>query len=761
MRRVASSVPARLAWAGVLCLGAVWSSAPVVAGQRGRLQRDVPPSAPPALSTAAPSASFPEHSPLAGLSSAKNDGERCEAVLRWLQTGPGAEDPPTPGYRRGLPGQTIRIFRDEAMTAVFGAPYPALDVRRRRELHEKVLSRCVKSRAQEFGPYADLLGEAFLGEPGAFDASNIAHYLRRVADQIGWARQAMQAAESGAPSRQAFDELTTRRQAADSELALLTEGERAYVSRALADRQATLSPALIEAWLGEAERNARGVPGVLAVQRGRDELRAIVAALDETARTAVETRYQRLTETLVAEALQAQLARLRAVPPTLAGIGQLTAWKTGFDVSFAGVAGVPSVTAASREYASLRAERVAALLTVWQQEVAALPLDAAAITAKRRELDGVLAGRGGASPDLAPFEAAIRGREDRLREAVAADQQREREARAAATAAATPRPSAPAARTTATAAGPTPAAMGGARSFSSAELNYEKTLRAFHDGNFTEIAFNREDMTFSIIFRGYLNAYAEHCTAQLPSNRVEMTVPECKTETVTTNRWGVETNRYCSLWREKPTGLWADPILYEASRDTDRLIAGDSLKHAFRMMQGGDPIGTAKGLIAEGKAIQSDMAALVRLNACNGPGLKRFSENLRLFARNQPGLGDGGPAAVSAVTVPVAGLPFRDQNYARLVDDLVAEQAVTWVMNRYQPGSVSAVSVDARDEAGRPARLRAGYSLQGLNGAARGTVTVTFNDGLPTCLFFADAPGTCRTADRRIAARYGSGGYEK
>jgi hypothetical protein len=158
--------------------------------------------------------------------------------------------------------------------------------------------------------------------------------------------------------------------------------------------------------------------------------------------------------------------------------------------------------------------------------------------------------------------------------------------------------------------------------------------------------------------------------------------------------------------------------------------------------------------------MQVDLRELVRMNACNGPGLKRFGENLRLFARNQPGLVDG-PATVSAVTVPVPGLPFRDQNYTRLVEDLVSVQATTWVMNRYQRGSVGGVSVDSRDAAGRPARLSAGYTFEGLDRPARGTVSVTFREGLPVCLFFSDAPNTCRSADRRIAASYASGGYER
>jgi hypothetical protein len=93
------------------------------------------------------------------------------------------------------------------------------------------------------------------------------------------------------------------------------------------------------------------------------------------------------------------------------------------------------------------------------------------------------------------------------------------------------------------------------------------------------------------------------------------------------------------------------------------------------------------------------------------------------------------------------------------MQDLVAEQAKTWVMNRF--GRVTDASVTSRDAAGRPSRLSARYVFQGFNGSTTSSVDATFMDGLPECLYFFDAPSVCRSRARRIVVAYDAGSYEK
>jgi hypothetical protein len=222
----------------------------------------------------------------------------------------------------------------------------------------------------------------------------------------------------------------------------------------------------------------------------------------------------------------------------------------------------------------------------------------------------------------------------------------------------------------------------------------------------------------------------------------------------------MEISRYCIDWVTVPTGTFVTPAMYEGHEALMKLARADGFRTAARLMTDPNVLATASGMVNVAQTASADMEVLTRDNACGGPALKRFEENLRRFALNQS------PVRLSGVTRPVAsintvvpGLPFRDQNYPRLMQDLVAEQAKTWVMNRF--GRVTDASVTSRDAAGRPSRLSARYVFQGLNGSTTGSVDVTFTDGLPECLYFFDAPSVCRSPARRIVVAYDAGSYEK
>ena len=60
-----------------------------------------------------------------------------------------------------------------------------------------------------------------------------------------------------------------------------------------------------------------------------------------------------------------------------------------------------------------------------------------------------------------------------------------------------------------------------------------------------------------------------------------------------------------------------------------------------------------------------------------------------------------------------------------------------------------------------PRMIRAKYLFNSpvKSGRTQGSVTVTFTDGMPTCIYFSDAPSACQTPNRRIVAKYSSGGY--
>jgi hypothetical protein len=84
-----------------------------------------------------------------------------------------------------------------------------------------------------------------------------------------------------------------------------------------------------------------------------------------------------------------------------------------------------------------------------------------------------------------------------------------------------------------------------------------------------------------------------------------------------------------------------------------------------------------------------------------------------------------------------AGGPIRDADYTRLLNELVAANARGWVVNRYQAGSISDPIVSHDPQ-----------------GTQRGRVTVTFNDGSPDCMYFSDAPDTCRAPATGVVSAF-------
>jgi hypothetical protein len=283
------------------------------------------------------------------------------------------------------------------------------------------------------------------------------------------------------------------------------------------------------------------------------------------------------------------------------------------------------------------------------------------------------------------------------------------------------------------------------------------------EGDFVNIDLDRTDNRFGILFGQYLEAFARYCSAALPQNKVEMTRQRCVTERVTRNGFGIEISRTCIEYETVGTGLFAKPALYDALNTVNRQRAADigrELSRTFGDIARPDAGSAMAGLIGDAQAIASDMTSLVQINACTAPGLMRFEDNLRLFALNKQPIRLGGKATVSSVITPPAGQPFKDQNYRKLIEDLILDDTKRWgAFARFIPGSVTNVSIEERDKLGRPMRVIAPYTWDGLQGITSGRVTLTFSDGLPECLTYSETPSVCHSPNRRIVARYLEGGY--
>ncbi len=299
--------------------------------------------------------------------------------------------------------------------------------------------------------------------------------------------------------------------------------------------------------------------------------------------------------------------------------------------------------------------------------------------------------------------------------------------------------------------------------FKTRGLTNDVLITKIFEGDFVNIDLDRTDNRFGILFGQYLEAFARYCSAALPRNKVEMTKQRCVTERVTKNGFGTEISRTCIEYETVGTDLFAKPVLYDALNTVNRQRAADvgrELSRTFGDITRPDAGSAMVGLIGDAQSIASDMTSLVQINACTAPGLLRFEDNLRLFALNKQPIRLGGEATVSSVITPPAGQPFKDQDYRKLIEDLILDDTQRWgAFAQFISGSVTNASIEERDKLGRPLRVIAPYTWEGIQGRTAGRVTLTFSDGLPECLTYSETSSVCHSPNRRIVARYLEGSY--
>lgn len=292
--------------------------------------------------------------------------------------------------------------------------------------------------------------------------------------------------------------------------------------------------------------------------------------------------------------------------------------------------------------------------------------------------------------------------------------------------------------------------------FNTDGLFYAEFFDYIFRGHFENIEIKREDMEFLMIFGQYLRTFGKECPSYLPANKVELMVLVCATEQVTTNGFGIETSRDCIEWKSVGSGLYARPDLYDAKQN---IQITDALRTTIAMITDPNAIGNSVDLMHKLTGMRNDMALIFKLNTCNSAGIKRFEENLILFALNNPAIRMEGISKYAAIKK--SGGPSGSQDFKKLINDLVANQAKTWTINRYEYGSISDAIVQSTDTNGRPAELKANYRYQGFSGTRNGWVRITFTNGLPNCIYFFDFPNNCKNPSSSIVASYAQGDYGK
>lgn len=299
----------------------------------------------------------------------------------------------------------------------------------------------------------------------------------------------------------------------------------------------------------------------------------------------------------------------------------------------------------------------------------------------------------------------------------------------------------------------------GRMQFKTLGLNNGAFFDYIYRGHFENIELDVQSSHFLMILGGYLNTFGSICPDELPEDKVEIMTQECSRENVTTNGWGVEVNRYCIAWRTVGTGIFADPKLYAAKM---RLVARqdqNALRTVIDMYTNPNAMGNSVDQIHKAKALLSDWSNFFGLNACDSKSVEQFANNLLAFANQKS------PARLKGMSVyekiRILGGPAGDQNYSRLLNDILGNQSKTWAMNRYVPNSISNVREFKSFDKTQLVSLTANYNFSGLMGKQTGAVTVKFKDGLPDCIYFSDFPDNCKKPNGALVANYGLGQYVK
>ncbi len=298
----------------------------------------------------------------------------------------------------------------------------------------------------------------------------------------------------------------------------------------------------------------------------------------------------------------------------------------------------------------------------------------------------------------------------------------------------------------------------------SLEINTDGLYYAeFYDfifrGHFEHVKVKRADVEFLSIFEQYLRAYGRQCKEYLPQKKVEIMDLVCAQEYIEKNIYGDVLSRVCTKWIWQGSKLFARPDLYNAKLTVEKLQSDDALQKVYAEMTDPNAIGNSMDKVHKLKGLKNDMAKIFILNPGNSPSIKRFEENLKRFALNKPAIRMKTESKYTAMKK--AGGPSGVQNLDKLFDDLVANHAKTWAMNKYVPRSISRLAVLKKDSKGRPLLVKANYTYQFFGKSGEGWVQINFENGLPKCLYFHDFPRNCKTPASGVVAAYAQGSYSK
>ncbi len=289
-------------------------------------------------------------------------------------------------------------------------------------------------------------------------------------------------------------------------------------------------------------------------------------------------------------------------------------------------------------------------------------------------------------------------------------------------------------------------------------LQFQGALGAIYRGDFAHVSLQRTGIEFPSLLSSYMASFSTSCFDQLPANKVQVTAKHCATYSQPVNRYGTPVGvRTCAEYERRPiAGQFADPAVFQAELKLEDSSTSNMMGDIFAALKDPDALSSITKKVGNVTgseiAADSDMKNLVRMNGCRSPALKRLQDNMVRFAEEEEPIRLDG-----TVPAAVVGTTAKELDLRKLARDLIEADSQNWMFNRFQ-GGVALEQDPVLDSAGRPKKVYASYENKGLT-EARGSVMISFSDGLPACLYFGDAPDTCKRPSENITRAFSDGRY--
>ncbi len=290
-------------------------------------------------------------------------------------------------------------------------------------------------------------------------------------------------------------------------------------------------------------------------------------------------------------------------------------------------------------------------------------------------------------------------------------------------------------------------------------LTYAEFFDNIYRGHFENIEMKSGDEEFYIVFTAYVRAYGRQCDASLPvDTKVEIMDLVCEREETITDIYGNYKRSNCLRYGYTGSGIFARPELYS----TQLALAKENAKsfdlwQEFEKLGKPNATGDAVDRLHRLRGLASDLNSIFKTNACSSEAFRVFENNLNRFATGESSIRMAQPSKYALFKKLEA--PKAEQNYTKLVNDIVNDLSQHWALNVFIPNSAYEVEAFNNPYSNLLVTIRARYNYRSMGTTHTQYVTIKSKDGIPECVFFADFPQNCKKPSKEILLDYVKGNY--